>query len=69
MVPDKISVPAEYTTVLIDVHLEIRDGKVVAPGLADLQGALARGSVELVNAYCQLWTRWLAKADQEAAAP
>lgn len=66
LVPEKISLPAEYTSALIDVYLDVHGGKVVAPALAQLQGALARGSVEVVTSYCEMWTRWLTRALREA---
>lgn len=67
VIPAYLTLPAEHTDAAIIVHIDVsEDGQVTAPGLTTVQAALARGCVDLVRQYCGLWTRWLARAEQQA---
>lgn len=69
LIPDEITLPCEHTDAVISVAIVVLPDqtRVVAPGLHELQGALARGSVELVKHYCEMWTRWLTRAQRAVA--
>lgn len=68
MIPTEIVLPCEHTDATITVPIVVMGGLVRAPGLPQLQAALARGSVELVKHYCEMWTRWLNRVDRPAKA-
>lgn len=61
LVPAKLVLPSEHTSAVITVPLEVLgdSAQLVAPGLDQVKEALARGSVEVVRSYCQMWTRFL----------
>jgi hypothetical protein len=64
-VPTQIVVPCEYTDAVVSVPLVIDAGpvRVVAPSLNQIQGALARGSADVIRNQCELWTRWLLRCE------
>lgn len=66
MVPTEITVPCEYSSAVISIGIEIDADtvRVVAPGLEEIQAACARGTVEVVRSYCELWTRWLVRSER-----
>lgn len=70
MVPGDVHLPLEQVDATIWVGLEVReDGVVVVPGLAEIAEALPPGSVEFIEAYCGMWTRWLERVEMNAQVP
>lgn len=67
VVPTQLLVPAASGTSRVIVGLVVTPGalKVTAPGLKQLKAALAPGAVDLVEEYCAVWTRWLARNSAE----
>jgi hypothetical protein len=64
LVPSHLMLPCERTDAVISVPLVIDADpvRVVSPGLDAVKAALAVGSAELVRSYCEIWTRFLARA-------
>lgn len=68
LVPDELLLPCEHSLAVVSVGLGIDDtGRVYAPGLDEIKAVLARGSTDVVRSYCEMWTRWLAKAGTQLA--
>lgn len=66
--PASLTLPAQHTdaTITIGLVIEADPTRVRAPGLAHLAPTLPPGGAELVEQYCEMWTRWLARFGREA---
>ena len=64
LIPTEIVLPCEHSAAVTAVGIEIQADpvRVVAPGLDAVKALLARGSTDVVRSYCEMWTRWLARA-------